>query len=717
MAYLRLALCQLDAVVGDLEGNAAKVLASLAEAEEAGADLALFPELMLTGYPPEDLLVVPSFIEANRVALAGIAAATRTTAAVVGFVDGHADLFNAAAVMAGGRVHGVWHKELLPNYGVFDERRWFMPGDGETPLFEIAGHTVGVTICEDAWSPNGPVPRLAAGGAELVVSINASPYRRGVLEERERMLSTRAADAHCALAYVNLVGGQDELVFDGASMVFDAEGELRAAAPQFEELMLVCDLDLRPTYRRRLLAPRARARREEMERVTVTPEPTGRPGAARPAEVAPRLSSAAEVYEALVLGTRDYVEKNGFHDVVVGLSGGVDSALVATIATDALGPGRVHVVAMPSRYSSVGSLEDARLVADHLGIDLRVVAIEGPHNAFLELLSPVFGDRPQDLTEENLQARIRGTLLMALSNKFGWLVLTTGNKSEMAVGYATLYGDMAGGFAVIKDVPKTLVYELCAMRNERAGTDLVPTSVVDKAPSAELRPDQRDDQSLPPYDALDPIIEGYVEQDLTVAELVALGGDEAVVRDVIGLVDRSEYKRRQAPPGVRVTSRGFGKDRRMPITNRWSLARRSGSTGQAGSVGDVPHDTASAEIASDATDDGETAPDHTERVETAEQDVERLETAPEDFEELETAATDTGSADSAPGDTETHETAANGDGGAETAHDGAEAAGEGPDDSGSPEDPPGDAAPEAVSEPAPQFVTEGRRFPYRDPVE
>ena len=577
MAHIRLALCQVDAVVGDLEGNVERVLAALAEADAAGADLAIFPELVLTGYPPEDLLLEPAFVEGCRRALSRVAAGTTgRCAAVVGFVEGERDLYNAAAVLAGGKVHGVWHKEELPNYGVFDEHRWFTPGSGDTPLFSIAGVVVGVTICEDAWSPTGPVARQAAGGAELVVSLNASPYRRGVLQERERMLATRAEDASCALAYVNLVGGQDELVFDGASMVFDLNGDLVASGPQFEEAVVLVDLEVRHAFRKRILEPRGKSAGKPLPVVTVSEPVAPEPGRLLPG--APRLGAVREVYEALVLATRDYVQKNRFTEVVIGLSGGVDSALVATLAADALGAEHVHGVALPSRFNSSASLEDATQLAANLGIDFSAIAIEEVHQSFLELLHPSFAGHAADLTEENLQARIRGTILMALSNKFGWLVLTTGNKSEMAVGYATLYGDMAGGFAVIKDVPKLLVYELCVLRNEMAGRDLVPKAILVKAPSAELRPDQKDEDSLPPYEVLDPIIEGYVEEDLGVGELVALGHEEATVRRVIDLVARAEYKRRQAPPGPRVTSRAFGKDRRMPITNAYRAAHEGRPT-------------------------------------------------------------------------------------------------------------------------------------------
>jgi NAD+ synthase (glutamine-hydrolysing) len=583
MLDLRIALCQINATVGDVDGNLEKVLASLAQAEDAGADLAVFPELVLTGYPPEDLLLEHGFVEANLRALDAVASATRGCVAVVGFVEEALDLHNAAAVCAGGKVHGVWRKQHLPNYSVFDEQRYFVPGSGAGPLFVIGGVRVGVTICEDSWAPAGPVYTHAARGAQLVVCLNASPYRVGVLAERERMLATRAADASCPIAYVNMVGGQDELVFDGASMLFDMDGTLLASAPQFDETVLVTDLSIHPSYRKRLLDPRGRTGHSDGGpplAVPVTdPQPERPPARVPPAAAAAasggkqrlpaRLEPAAEVYAALVTGTRDYVSKNGFSDVVIALSGGVDSALVATIAADALGPDKVHGVLMPSRYSSEGSVTDAERLAANLGIGTLVVPVEPVHGAFLELLGPLFDGLPEDLTEENLQSRIRGMVLMALSNKHGWLVLTTGNKSEMAVGYATLYGDMAGGFAVIKDVPKTLVWELCRHRNEVAGRDLVPEEIIAKPPSAELRADQLDTDSLPPYEELDPILEGYVERDESAEELVRAGHDPAAVRKVIALVDRAEYKRRQAPPGVRVTSRAFGKDRRMPITNRY----------------------------------------------------------------------------------------------------------------------------------------------------
>jgi NAD+ synthase (glutamine-hydrolysing) len=567
---LRLALCQINTTVGDLEGNVERVVAALARAEEDGCDLAVFPELALTGYPPEDLLLKPGFVSDNRAALDRVAAASGNCAAVVGFVDADRDLYNAAAVCAYGEVRAVYHKRLLPNYAVFDEQRYFTPGSGASPLVRVAGVRVGVSICEDAFSPTGPIAAQAAGGAELVVNINASPYYANRLAERERMLATRASDASCALVYVNQVGGQDELIFDGASMVFDAEGELVARAAQFEEQMVIGDVEVLPVFRKRLLDPRGRASDEPLPEVEISSSPrVADPADARRPPVVEAVAPAREVYEALVLGTRDYVRKNGFSDVAVALSGGIDSSLVAVVATDALGPGHVHGVLMPSRYSSDHSLTDAEKLCAELGIESRVIPIELAHAAFLDMLAPSFAGLEPDITEENIQSRIRGVLLMALSNKFGWLVLTTGNKSEMAVGYSTLYGDTAGGFAVIKDVPKTMVYELARDRNARAGRPLIPEGVLTKPPSAELRRDQRDDQSLPPYDVLDPILEAYVEDDRTRADLVAMGLDPDLVERVTRLVDVSEYKRRQTPPGVRVTTKAFGKDRRVPITNRY----------------------------------------------------------------------------------------------------------------------------------------------------
>lgn len=570
MTRLRLALAQIDPVVGDLGGNAERIIAALGVAEDAGADLAVFPELAITGYPPEDLLLKPGFVADNCAALAKVAAATERCVAVVGFVDEQMDLYNAAAVCARGEVRGVYHKQLLPNYAVFDEQRYFAPGTGAAQLFGIGGVRVGVSVCEDAWSPTGPIAKQAAAGAELIVNINASPYYMDRVQERKQMLATRAADSSCALVYLNCVGGQDELVFDGGSLVFDADGRLIASLPQFVEDIAVVDIDVRPVYRKRLLDPRGRVTSSPLPVLEVTAEPRhGRESERLPLPLAQTLDHEAEVYTALVTGTRDYVLKNGFSDVVIGLSGGIDSSLVATIAADALGSSHVHGVTMPSRFSSASSSDDAAQLASNLGIDFRSIAIESVHSAFLDLLHPSFAERSEDLTEENLQSRIRGVLLMALSNKMGWLVLTTGNKSETAVGYSTLYGDTAGGFAVIKDVPKTLVYRLCEWRNATGSRPVIPENVLTKAPSAELRADQRDDQSLPPYEVLDPVLMDYVEGDLTAGELVDAGYDPEIVRQVVRLVDLAEYKRRQNPPGVRVTPKAFGRDRRMPITNRY----------------------------------------------------------------------------------------------------------------------------------------------------
>jgi len=570
MPVLRVALCQLNVTVGDFAGNVDRILQALDQAEANGADLAVFPELVVSGYPPEDLLVEPAFIESAERALVEVVKATRECVAVLGFVESVGGLFNAAVVASQGEVHGIWHKELLPNYGVFDERRWFATGNGDTPLFVIAGVRVGVTICEDAWSSEGPVVRQAKQGAELIVSLNASPYRQNVLFEREAMLAERAVEGSCSIVYVNLVGGQDELIFDGGSLVIDEYGTVALRAPQFVECIEVADIEITRKPRSEETPSRADCIVTKTRRAV--PD-TGRP----PSLVAP-LERIEEVYEALVLATRDYVEKNGFADVGVALSGGIDSALVAAIAVDALGAGRVHGVAMPSRFSSEGSLVDAARLAEQLDIDLRTIPIELAHNAFLELLAPSFAGHAGNLAEENIQARVRGTLMMGLSNKLGWLILTTGNKSETAVGYATLYGDMAGGFAVIKDVPKLLVYELCEFRNKRAGRDIIPQSILDKPPSAELRPDQLDEDSLPPYSVLDPILEGYIEYAKTIGDLEREGFDPTIVRRVFDLVDGAEYKRRQAPPGPRVTHRAFGKDRRMPIVNRFRASRQFDGT-------------------------------------------------------------------------------------------------------------------------------------------
>ena len=561
----------MNAVVGDLDGNARRVVDFTEQARALGADLVAFPEMALTGYPPEDLLLKPHFVADNQRRLRWVAERTRGITSVVGFVDANTDLYNAAALIHEGEVALVYHKHHLPNYGVFDEDRYFQRGH-HAPIFALNGTTIGINICEDIWYPLGPAVEQASAGAEVIININASPYHIGKGDFRHRMLATRAADNSVIVAYTNLVGGQDELVFDGHALVFDQEGNCVARGPQFAEGVVVLDLDIESVFRTRLHDPRQRKERygRDIKPVlSLTGAAHDHPSLTNPLEsgyVQP--GSPAEVYAALVLGTRDYVRKNGFRQVLIGLSGGIDSSIVAAIAADALGPENVVGVSMPSRYSSAGSKDDAKLLADALGIKYLTIPIEGPFQATLDALEPQFAGTPVGLAEENLQARVRGNLLMALSNKFGHLVLTTGNKSEMATGYSTLYGDMAGGFAVIKDVPKTLVYEISRYRNTLA--PVIPQAVLDKEPSAELRPDQRDSDSLPPYPVLDPILKAYVEEDRAGDEIVAMGYDAQTVRRATRLVDHSEYKRRQAPPGVKITPRAFGRDRRLPITNRYS---------------------------------------------------------------------------------------------------------------------------------------------------
>lgn len=590
---IRIALCQLNLRVGGLAGNVEVMVDAYRRAEAAGCDVALFPELAVPGYPPEDLLLKPGFVQDNADALEAFAASVDGhCAAVVGWVEGHrrpgADPhdpddgpWNAAAVLHDRRMVGSHRKQALPNYGVFDEQRYFDPGSPDQPLFRIAGIRCAVTVCEDVWVTGGPAVRAARRGAQIVLNVNASPFQAGKQLQREAMLVERRAEAGVPIAYVNLVGGQDELVFDGGSVLVGTDGVV-SRARRFAEHEMVLDVAVEPYA----------ASADDRTSLPVVAVSDPRNGASTAqslvgstAFVVERSPSGPEeIWDALVLGTRDYVVKNGFSDVTLGLSGGVDSALVAAVAADALGPERVHVVLMPSRYSSDHSLSDAERLVSNLGVDARTIPIEAAHATFLDLLAPSFGDLAPDLTEENLQSRIRGVLLMALSNKFGWLVLTTGNKSETAVGYSTLYGDSAGGLAVIKDVPKLLVYELCRWRNHHAGTDLIPERILTKAPSAELRPDQRDDQSLPPYEVLDPIIEAYVDGDLTVEDLVAAGHDEAIVRRIARLIDLAEYKRRQSPPGIRISQKAFGRDRRLPITNA-AVTSAASPVGGAASVG------------------------------------------------------------------------------------------------------------------------------------
>jgi NAD+ synthase (glutamine-hydrolysing) len=568
---LRLALAQMNAVVGDIAGNEEKIAGFIDRARQAGAQIVLFPECALVGYPAEDLLVKEHFLRDAGAALHRLAERTDGLAAIVGFPERADDVFNSAAVLSGGAVQGVYRKIALPNYGVFDEVRYFQRGT-RPALVEVGGTRVGITVCEDIWQPGPPASAEALAGATLLLNLSASPYERGKPARREQMIVQRARDYVCAVAFCALVGGQDELVFDGHSFVCDHEGEVLGRSPGFAEDLLVVDVDPAAAAATRLRDTRhrvaSRAAAAEVDTLAALDLPAPGDGR-REAAVAPFLDADAEVYAALVTGLRDYVEKNGFEQVILGLSGGIDSTLVVLLAVDALGPERVNCIVMPSRYSSEGTQSDARTLAENLGIGFHELAIEGPMTAYDELLAEPFAGRDPDVTEENLQARIRGNLLMAFSNKFGWLVLTTGNKSESSVGYSTLYGDSAGGLAVIQDVPKTLVYRLVALRAERDAENPVPESIVTRPPSAELRPDQKDADSLPDYDTLDRIIDGYVEHDLGRDQLVELGLPGEEVDRVLRLIDGAEFKRRQSPPGIRISPKAFGRDRRVPITNRY----------------------------------------------------------------------------------------------------------------------------------------------------
>ena len=570
---MRLALAQINTTVGDLDGNRQRILTRLTEAKEAAADVVLFPELAVTGYPPEDLLLRPGFLRAARRSLEQIASETHGILCLVGTPHLDRDLFNSCAICADGEVKAVYHKRFLPNYGVFDEDRYFQAGR-ELVLVRLGETLIGPTVCEDIWQPGPPATDLTLAGAHVVANISASPFHLGKGQDRERMLSVRARDNMCWVAFVNAVGGQDELVFDGHSFVVDQEGEVVVRGPAFEEALLIVDVDPSTAIGHRLRDARRRALARERTTLPDPPvvEATAVPSAGRlPAEprLEPLLGELEEMRRALELGLADYMTKNGFREVVLGISGGIDSAVTAALVAEVLGPERVHLVSMPSRYSSEETREDARRVADSLGTQFREIPIEPLVAAFDEALAEVFANAEPGLAEENLQARIRGVLLMALSNKFGWLLVATGNKSEYSVGYATLYGDMAGGFALLKDVYKTDVFRLARHLNERAGRELIPQSTIDRAPSAELRAEQRDDQSLPPYAELDRVLEAYVELDLSREELSRNGFDQETVERALALVDRAEYKRRQAPPGVKLRPKAFGRDRRLPITNRW----------------------------------------------------------------------------------------------------------------------------------------------------
>jgi len=567
---VRIALAQLNAVVGDLDGNRGRVLASISEAKDAGADLVVLPELAVTGYPPEDLLLRPGFVRAARASVEAVARATDGVVALVGMPWFDGDLANACAVCAGGEVRAVYRKHFLPNYGVFDEHRYFAEGR-DLVLLRMGEAYVGPTVCEDVWQPGPPATDLALAGAQLIVNLSASPYHVGKAEEREEMLVARARDTSSFLAFCNLVGGQDELVFDGHSVVLDDSGEVIARAPGFEEHLLVCDVEPELAIGRRLRDARRREldrSRESLPAVEVVDLPAPAPHAdSLTGAVVPFEPELEQMRRALTLGLRDYVEKNGFREVVVGVSGGIDSAVTAALCADALGPSRVHCVSMPSRFSSEETKEDARRLAGSLGCDFREIPIEHAVSAFHETLREPLGELA-GLAAENLQARVRGVILMALSNTHGWLVVSTGNKSELAVGYSTLYGDMVGGFSLLKDVFKTDVFRLARHLNERAGRELVAATTIERPPSAELRPDQRDEDSIPPYSALDPVLEAYVELDRSREELLE-EFDRDVVERAVGLVDRAEYKRRQAPPGVKLRPKAFGRDRRTPITSRW----------------------------------------------------------------------------------------------------------------------------------------------------
>jgi NAD+ synthase (glutamine-hydrolysing) len=570
---LRISLAQINPVVGDLPGNVKKIVSYIRRAEKLSADIVAFPELAVTGYPPEDLLLKPQFVRENIEALDSIIAASRSAVVIAGFVESSGGLFNAAAIISKGKLVDVYRKKHLPNYGVFDEYRYFKPGN-RYPVYSLGGIKFGVNICEDIWHEDGPAKVQALSGAEFIININASPYHMGKATFREDMILKRFEECGVPIAYLNMVGGQDELVFDGGSFVVDSRGGILARGVQFKEELITVDIEISGRGEKVLSSAKRRelkkiiSKGESVDKVKIPSmhQRTRKPVISIKKRV--RMPAIEKVYNALLLGTKDYVRKNGFKGVVIGMSGGVDSALVATIAVDSIGREGVHGIFMPSAFTSVESYEDASGHTENLGIKMITIPINNIYDTYMATLSDYFrGIR--DVTEENLQARIRGNILMAFSNKFGWLVLTTGNKSEMSVGYATLYGDMAGGFAVIKDVPKTMVYELCQWRNEKEKSKLIPERILWKEPSAELKPDQKDTDTLPPYPVLDPILKAYVEEDKSFDDIMQMGCELECARKIVKMVDLSEYKRRQSPPGIKITPRAFGKDRRFPITNRY----------------------------------------------------------------------------------------------------------------------------------------------------
>lgn len=572
MRIFRVSIAQINPTVGNIQGNTEKIIDYINKARQSEAHIVIFPELTITGYPPEDLLLKPHFIDQNLQALDKIRSNSEGIVVIVGFVDRRDDIFNSAAIMTEKIIVDIYHKQHLPNYGVFDENRYFQSGT-ISPVYKVDNIMFGINICEDIWYAGGPARTQSLAGAEVIININASPYYFGKTLLRQQLLLARAVDNRAIVVYTNMVGGQDELIFDGGSCIVNEEGSIIAKAPKFSEAMIVSDLNIESVVRARLRDPRrrqeARSYKGDVRTIEVPFKAMERNTLQPYASVTTITNGKEEVYQALMLGTSDYVRKNGFKHVVIGLSGGIDSALVAAVATDALGADNVTGTFMPSPFTSHESYEDVDALGHNLGIDVIKISISEVFQAYKAVLKEPFMGYSEDTTEENLQARIRGNLLMALSNKFGWLVLTTGNKSEMSVGYATLYGDMAGGFAVIKDVPKKLVYALCQWRNQKEGKPFIPQSIITKEPTAELRENQKDTDSLPPYSALDPILKAYIEDELSLAEIIASGVDKDTAARVITMVDLAEYKRRQAPPGIKITPRAFGRDRRFPITNRF----------------------------------------------------------------------------------------------------------------------------------------------------